>query len=333
MECGFTKNHKKLYAIKWDISAYQNLIKGGFYLLFNRIKNTVDKEYNKLLRHILKRGTIKSDRTGTGTISLFGYQFRIPLSEGFPLLTTKFVSFKLITIELLWFISGDTNIRTLVLQGCNIWNKDGYRGYKDKMKAKYNNQPVLSYDEYIEKIKTDEEFAKEFGDLGDTYGFQWRNKRVDQLKNVIEQIKNNPDSRRLMVVSWDCDVVDSLVLPPCHPLFQFYVENGKLSCHFYMRSNDVFLGLPFNIGSYALLTHLIAQECGLQVGDLIYSVGDTHIYTNHIKQVKQQLKRRPYKLPTLELNPNIKSVFDFTLDDMKIINYKHHPAIKGEMST
>ena len=303
------------------------------------VKNTVDKEYKKLLKHILKNGVIKSDRTGTGTISTFGYQMRIPLSEGFPLLTTKFVSLKMIAIELLWFISGETNIRPLVLQGCNIWNKDAYRGYKEKIKEMVANGRVpinhrmLAYDEYIQKLKTDEKFAEEYGDLGKTYGYQWRKRGVDQLKNVIQSIKSNPDSRRHLVVSWDSDTVDSLVLPPCHPLFQFYVENGKLSCHFYMRSNDVFLGNPYNIASYALLTMMIAQECNLELGDLIYSGGDVHLYKNHIEQAKTQIKRRPYKLPTVTLNPDVKSVFDFKLEDITLHNYKHHPAIKGEMST
>lgn len=298
------------------------------------VKNTVDKEYKKLLKHILENGTIKEDRTGTGTVSTFGYQMRLPLSEGFPLLTTKFVSFKMVAIELLWFISGETNIRPLVLQGCNIWNKDAYRGYKNRMKSKeYFGQYTLTYDEYINEIKTNEQFANEFGDLGETYGHQWRNKRADQLKNVINSIKNNPDSRRHMVVSWDCDVVDSLVLPPCHPLFQFYVENGKLSCQFYMRSNDIFLGNPYNIASYALLTHLIAHECGLEAGDLIYSVGDNHIYLNHLEQVKLQLSRKPFKLPKLIIKDSFTSTVDATLNDFEIVGYKHHPSIKGEMST
>lgn len=303
------------------------------------VKNTADKEYKKMLKHILKHGNIKHDRTGTGTVSIFGYQMRIPLSEGFPLLTTKKVSFKMIAIELLWFVSGETNIRPLVLQGCNIWNKDAYRGYKEKVFPLIHDgelptsEFLLSYDEYIQKIKTDEKFAEEYGDLGKTYGYQWRKREVDQLKNVIQSIKSNPDSRRHLVVSWDSDTVDSLVLPPCHPLFQFYIENGKLSCHFYMRSNDVFLGNPYNIASYALLTMMIAHECGLELGDVIYSGGDVHLYSNHIEQAKLQLKRKPYKLPTVILNPEVKSVFDFNLEDFTLNNYKHHSAIKGEMST
>jgi len=302
-------------------------------------KNTVDKEYKKLLKHILEKGIVKSDRTGTGTISTFGYQMRIPLSEGFPLLTTKKVPFKMVAIELLWFIRGETNIRPLVLQNCNIWNKDAYRGYKDKVKKQiYDdilpmNHQILTYDEYIQKVKDDEEFANEYAELGMTYGYQWRKKQVDQLQEVIHSIKSRPDSRRHMVVSWDSDIASDLVLPPCHPLFQFYVSEGKLSCHFYMRSNDVFLGLPFNIASYALLTHHIAHECDLEVGDLIYSVGDSHIYLNHLEQVKQQLSRRPYKLSKLIIKDSFTTTVNATLDDFEIVDYKSHPSIKGEMST
>lgn len=303
--------------------------------------NKVDEQYLALCKNILENGTVKQDRTGTGTISLFGTRMEFDLNEGFPLLTTKKVSFDNIAKELLWFISGDTNIRTLVLQGCNIWNLDAYRGYKEKLKGDcefWDIEPnPLTYDQFVDEIKYNTYFANKYGNLGDTYGFMWRKKGnecgVDPLKDVINTIKNNPDSRRMLVVSWDASIANTLTLPPCHPLFQFYVDNNKLSCQFYMRSNDCFLGNPYNIGSYALLTMMIAHECNLELGKLIYVCGDSHIYLDHVEQVKLQMTREPRKLPKLYLNPTIKSVFDFKLSDFILDGYDPHPAIKGKMST
>lgn len=296
------------------------------------------KQYLELCRHILENGAIKTDRTGTGTISVFGTRMEFDLNEGFPLLTTKRVPFKTMVRELLWFISGDTNIRTLVLDNCNIWNKDAYRGYCESLRnAVGDDVEPISLEEFVELIKIDPDFAKKHGDLGQTYGFQWRKKGsekgVDPLRDVIQTIKNNPDSRRMLVVSWDASVANELTLPPCHPLFQFYVENGKLSCQFYMRSNDLFLGNPLNIASYALLTMMIAQECNLDLGKLIYVGGDTHVYLDHIEQIKLQITRETRSLPTVRLNPKVKSVFDFKLSDIILDGYNPHPTIKGEMST
>lgn len=296
------------------------------------------KQYLELCKDILENGVKKEDRTGTGTISIFGTRMEFDLNEGFPLLTTKELSFENIVNELLWFISGDTNIRTLVLKNCNIWNKDAYRGYCDSLReiAGDDITPV-PYKEFVALIKSDETFAKNHGDLGKTYGFQWRKKGkekgIDPLKDVIHTIKNNPESRRMLVVSWDASVANDLVLPPCHPLFQFYVSEGRLSCQFYMRSNDFFLGNPYNIASYALLTMMIAKECDLELGKLIYVGGDTHLYLDHIEQVKLQMTREPRTLPRVQLNSTVKSTFDYTLEDFILVDYNPHPSIKGRMST
>ena len=259
------------------------------------------KQYLELLRHIRENGTMKSDRTGTGTQSVFGYQARYDLSEGFPLLTTKKLHLKSIIYEMLWFISGDTNVKYLQDHGVRIWN----------------------------------EWADENGDLGPVYGHQWRSwptpdgGTIDQLSNVINQIKNSPDSRRMIVSAWNVAEVDKMALPPCHSLFQFYVADGKLSCQLYQRSADVFLGVPFNIASYALLTMMIAQVCGLQPGEFVHTTGDTHIYTNHFEQVALQLTREPRKLPKMKINPEVKSIFDFKFEDFELVEYDPHPHIAG----
>lgn len=310
--------------------------------------------YLDLLQHILDNGVKKGDRTGTGTISIFGYQMRFDLSKGFPLLTTKRVPFKLIASELLWFIKGDTNIRYLLQHNNHIWDEwafkkwvesdeydgpdmtdFGLRATKDEEFAKVLDEQMKLFNE---KVLTDEEFAKKYGELGPVYGKQWRSwpgeqgETIDQLKNVIEQIKRNPNSRRLIVSAWNPAEVDDMALPPCHTLFQFYVAEGKLSCQLYQRSADVFLGVPFNIASYALLTHLIAHECGLEVGEFVHSFGDTHIYLNHLEQVKEQLSREPKEFPTLRINPKKKSVFDIEMEDLSIEGYDPHPTIKAPVA-
>lgn len=259
------------------------------------------KQYLELLRRIRTSGTMKSDRTGTGTQSVFGHQMRFDLSEGFPVLTTKKLHLKSIIYELLWFIAGDTNVKYLQEHGVRIWN----------------------------------EWADENGDLGPVYGHQWRSwptpdgGTIDQLSNVIEQIKKSPDSRRLIVSAWNVAEVDKMALPPCHTMFQFYVADGKLSCQLYQRSADVFLGVPFNIASYALLTMMIAQVCGLEPGEFIHTTGDTHIYTNHFEQVDLQLTREPRKLPKMKINPEVKSIFDFKYEDFQLVDYDPHPHIAG----
>ena len=262
------------------------------------------QQYHDLLRHILATGTQKTDRTGTGTVSVFGYQMRFNLQDGFPLLTTKKVHTKSIIHELLWFIKGDTNIRYLKENGVSIWD----------------------------------EWADENGDLGPVYGKQWRSwaapdgRVIDQLKDVLQQLKNTPDSRRMIISAWNPADVPNMALPPCHLLMQFYVADGKLSCQLYQRSADVFLGVPFNIASYALLTMMIAQECGYEAHEFIWTGGDTHLYLNHLEQVKTQLARDFRALPTMRLSPAVQSVFDFTYDDFTLENYSPHPAIKAPVA-
>ncbi len=261
-------------------------------------------QYQTLLKHILAEGTMKTDRTGTGTKSVFGYQMRFNLSEGFPLVTTKKIHIPAVIYELLWFIAGDTNIKYLTDNKVRIWN----------------------------------EWADKNGDLGPVYGKQWRSwpspngGTIDQLKTVINQIKTTPDSRRIIVSAWNVGELSEMALLPCHALFQFYVADGKLSCQLYQRSADVFLGVPFNIASYALLTHMLAQECNLEVGDFVWTGGDTHIYTNHFEQVNEQLTRTPKALPKLVLNQEIKSVFDFTNEDIKFESYDPYPLIRGKVA-
>jgi len=262
------------------------------------------KQYLDLLRHIRENGVMKEDRTGTGTQSVFGYQMRFNLEEGFPLLTTKKVHLKSIIYELLWFISGNTNVRWLQEHGVTIWD----------------------------------EWADENGDLGPVYGHQWRSwpapdgREIDQLSMVIDQIRNNPDSRRMLVCAWNPGEVDKMALPPCHCLFQFYVADGKLSCQLYQRSADVFLGVPFNIASYALLTMMLAQVCGLKPGEFIHTTGDTHIYKNHFDQVALQLSREPRPLPRMKLNPEVKDLFDFKYEDFTLEGYDPWPLIKAPVA-
>lgn len=262
------------------------------------------KQYLDLMRHVRDQGVDKSDRTGTGTRSVFGYQMRFYLNAGFPLVTTKKCHLKSIIHELLWFLQGDTNIKYLQDNGVRIWD----------------------------------EWADENGDLGPVYGYQWRNwpapngESIDQISKLIEMIKSNPDSRRLIVSAWNPALVDDMALPPCHALFQFYVADGKLSCQLYQRSADIFLGVPFNIASYALLTMMVAQVCGLQLGDFIWSGGDCHLYSNHMQQVEEQLSREPLPLPTMRINPQVKSIFDFTFADFELCDYQAHPHIKAQVA-
>jgi thymidylate synthase len=261
------------------------------------------KVYQDLLRHILAEGTLKTDRTGTGTRSVFGYQMRFNLNEGFPLVTTKKVHMKSIIHELLWFIKGETNIGYLSEHGVKIWD----------------------------------EWARPNGDLGPVYGKQWRawtskNGEIDQLKEVLQTLKSNPDSRRIIISAWNVGDLADMALMPCHALFQFYVADGKLSCQLYQRSADVFLGVPFNIASYALLTMMIAQECNLGLGDFVWTGGDTHIYSNHLEQVNTQLERTPRPLPILKLNPAVKSIFDFKYEDFTLENYDPYPGIKAPVA-
>ena len=262
------------------------------------------QQYLNLMQHILDHGTEKGDRTGTGTKSVFGYQMRFDLSEGFPCVTTKKLHLRSIIHELLWFLKGDQNIQYLKENGVSIWD----------------------------------EWADEDGNLGPVYGVQWRNwetpdgRKIDQIKKLIDGIKNNPDSRRHIVSAWNVADVDNMALPPCHTLFQFYVADGKLSCQLYQRSADVFLGVPFNIASYALFTMMVAQVCDLELGDFVHTFGDAHLYSNHMEQTQLQLSREPRALPTLRINPEVKNIFDFKFDDFELLNYDPHPHIKGAVA-
>lgn len=286
------------------------------------------QQYLNLLKHVLEFGKEKENRTKTSTISTFGYQMHFDLQAGFPLLTTKKIHWKSVVYELLWFIKGDTNIKFLVDHDVKIWNEWPYEKYKNS--TDFQGE---SLSEYVSKIKTDAIFAQKHGNLGSIYGKQWRDfGGVDQLRNVIDEIKNNPNSRRLIVSAWNVKEIESMTLPPCHLLFQFYVENGTLSCQLYQRSADIFLGVPFNIASYSLLTHLIAQETGLKVGKFIHTIGDAHIYLDHIEQVKIQLNREPKNLPQIKLNPHKTSVFDFEYEDIILENYNPHSLIKGKVA-
>lgn len=313
-----------------------------------------EQAYLDLCKLILEKGHKKEDRTGTGTYSIFGHQMRFDLSEGFPLLTTKKVSFRLIASELLWFIKGDTNIRFLLENNNNIWNEwaferwvesDDYDGpdmtdfgRRSLVDEDFNREYQKQMELFKEKILTDDDFAKKYGDLGYVYGKQWRHwetktgETIDQLKNVIDSIRNDPDSRRHIVSAWNPEDIPFMALPPCHTLFQFYVADGKLSCQLYQRSGDIFLGVPFNIASYALLTYLIAHECDLEVGEFVHTLGDAHIYTNHVEQVKTQLQRDVRPFPQLKLNKEKQSVFDFELTDFELIGYDPHPAIKAPIA-
>lgn len=287
------------------------------------------QQYLKMLDYILKNGTFKPDRTNTGTISLFGYQNRYNLKNGFPLLTTKKVFFKGVVHELLWFISGDTNIKYLVDNNINIWNQWPYEKFKKSLD--YKGETLK---EFVEKIKKDNDFSKKHGVLGPVYGKQWRNfLKVDQLKLVIENIKKNPFSRRHIVSCWNPKEIPDMLLPPCHTFFQFYVNTNKeLSLLLYQRSADVFLGVPFNVASYSLLLLMVAKECNLKPGEFIHSIGDCHLYINHLEAVKLQIKRIPKKLPKVILNPDIKSIFNYKYEDIKLINYDSYPKIKGKVA-
>ena len=297
------------------------------------------KQYLDLLRKIKEDGIVKSDRTGTGTRSIFGYQMRFDLSEGFPLLTTKRVFLKGVIHELLWFLAGDTNIKYLVNNGVHIWDNDAYRFYKE-LCAKHGVEPI-SMEEFLAAAQQQTPSPIEgyaYGNLNHVYGYQWRSwgkpdgTAIDQIKEVIHTIKTNPDSRRMIVSAWNVADVEDMALPPCHVLFQFYVADGKLSCQLYQRSADTFLGVPFNIASYALLTMMIAQECGLKAGEFVHTLGDTHLYLNHMEQVDEQLSREPRTLPTMRLNPEVKSLFDFRYEDFTLEGYDPHPTIKAPMS-
>ena len=288
------------------------------------------KQYLDLCQHILDNGQKRQDRTGTGTISCFGYQMRFNLEEGFPLLTTKKVFYRGIFEELLWFLSGETNIKPLVDKKVGIWNEWPYADYQKL--PEYKGETL---DEFIQKIREDDEFARKYGNLGPVYGKQWRDfGGVDQISNLIENLKNNPFSRRHLVVAYNPEEVESMALPPCHSLFQFYVsaDKKKLSCQLYQRSGDVFLGVPFNIASYSLLLAMVAQVCGYEPYEFVHTFGDVHIYLNHLDQVKEQLSREPRPLPKLVLNPDIKNIFDFKYEDIKIEDYDPWPTIKGEVS-
>lgn len=288
------------------------------------------KQYHALLNEILEKGTDRLDRTSTGTRSIFGYQMRFDLADGFPLLTTKKVHFKSVVHELLWFITGSTNIRPLVLNNVRIWNEWPYERFV-KSEA-YNNE---SLDEYVERIKNDQTFADKYGNLGPVYGKQWRDfNGVDQLKQLIEGIRHNPFSRRHIISAWNPAELENMALPPCHMMMQFYVSSDRkrLSCQLYQRSADVFLGVPFNIASYALFTHLVAQVCDLEAGEFIHTFGDVHIYNDHMEQVALQLSREPLPLAHLRLNPMIKEIEDFRYEDIELLDYQSHPAIKAKVS-
>ena len=286
------------------------------------------KQYLDLIRKVLNEGTKKEDRTGTGTISYFGYQMRFNLEDGFPLVTTKKVHLKSIIHELLWFIHGDTNIKYLVENGVSIWNDWPYKKYSES--KEYQGE---SMEEFVEKIKNDDEFAAKWGDLGPVYGKQWRNfDGVDQLKNIIEEIKKNPDSRRLIVSSWNPKEVPNMALPPCHSLYQFYVIDGKLSLQLYQRSGDIFLGIPFNIASYALLLMMVAKVTGLKPGTFVHIIGDAHIYLNHIEQVNLQLSREPFPLPKMIIHRDTDNIEDFKYEDFELVDYQCHGRIKGAVA-
>jgi thymidylate synthase len=299
------------------------------------------KQYLDLIKHIRDHGVKKEDRTGTGTQSIFGHQMRFDLSQGFPLVTTKKVHLKSILHELLWFIRGDTNIRYLVQNGVGIWNDWPYQSWlretdQESAYPMYSPEWKAKMKAFIQCIKDDEQFAQQYGDLGPVYGHQWRNfEGVDQLAQVVEEIKANPDSRRLIVSAWnpkDIPVMVKSGLPPCHSLFQFYVTEGRLSCQLYQRSADVFLGVPFNIASYAILTLMIAQVCGLEPGDFVHTFGDAHLYSNHMDQVEELLSRDTYPLPTLAINPKVDNLFDFVFEDFELLDYQSHGPISAPVA-
>lgn len=314
----------------------------------------LEDAYLNLARYVLENGHRKTDRTGTGTISTFGYQMRFDLSEGFPLLTTKKVPFGLIKSELLWFLHGDTNIQYLLKHHNHIWDEWAFKNYvtsadyhgpdmtdfgrRSLVDDDFNQAYKQEMNQFCDRIVNDDQFAAKYGTLGNVYGAQWRawktsqGDTIDQLSNVIDLLKKHPDSRRMIVSAWNPEDVPSMALPPCHTMFQFYVADGKLSCQLYQRSADIFLGVPFNIASYALLTCLIAKEVGLEPGDFVHTLGDAHIYSNHIDQITTQLKRTPVEAPQLVLNPEKTSIFDYDMTDISVTNYHPAPAIKAPVA-
>ncbi|MCH8519262.1 MAG: thymidylate synthase [Nanoarchaeota archaeon] len=303
--------------------------------------NEFDYEYHKLLQFLLDKGDSKEDRTGVGTISHFGYQMRFDLSKGFPLLTTKKVFHRSIFHELIWFLQGSTNIKYLVDNNVNIWNEWPFQFY---LKANNLEDEFLKYSEkwheklkeFVENVKEDEEFAKKWGELGPVYGKQWRDfNGVDQISRILKEIKETPHSRRIIVNAWNAAEIEEMQksgLPPCHTMFQFYVKDNKLSCQLYQRSADVFLGVPFNIASYAALTYMVAHVCDLEVGDFVHTFGDVHIYNNHIEQVKEQLSRSSFEPPKFKINTNTKNLFDITFENLEIIEYKSQTPIKAPIA-
>lgn len=315
--------------------------------------NNFDKEYHGLLEHVKNNGTTKSDRTGTGTRSLFGHQMRFDLNEGFPLLTTKKVFFKLVATELIWFMRGDTNIKYLLEYNNNIWNEWAFKRYVESedyigpdmtdfgrralKDEAFNTVYQNEMDAFKEKVLNDEGFSNKYGTLGNVYGKQWRHwegpdgKIVDQLMNVVEQIKSNPDSRRHIVSAWNPSEIETMALPPCHTLFQFYVNDNKLSLQLYQRSADIFLGVPFNIASYSLLLVLVARECGLEVGEYVHTIGDAHIYDNHMDAVDTQLSRTSFKPPTIKINSD-KSMFELEYEDFEVVDYESHGYISAPIA-
>lgn len=320
----------------------------------NVTENQNEQQYLDLARYVLENGHEKSDRTGTGTRSVFGYQMRFNLAQGFPILTTKKVPFGLIKSELLWFLRGDTNIRFLLQHKNHIWDEWAFKkwvesdeyhgpdmtdfGHRWLKDPEFKRQYLAEKRVFCQRVLNDDDFAQKYGDLGLVYGSQWRawktsqGKTIDQIANVIHQIKTTPDSRRMIVSAWNPEDVPSMALPPCHTMFQFYVNDGKLSCQLYQRSADIFLGVPFNIASYALLTHMIAHQCGLQVGDFVHTLGDAHIYLNHLDQVKEQLSRTPHPAPQLVLPATPKPVDQYQMEDIQLVGYTYEPAIKAPVA-
>ena len=295
------------------------------------------KQYLDLLSTILEEGVVRGDRTGTGTKGVFGYQMRFNLAEGFPLLTTKKVFLKGVIHELLWFLHGDTNIKYLVDNGVHIWDSDAFR-YYNELCVKHGVLPV-DLDTFLSAAGVESPIeGYRFGDLNHVYGYQWRSwpkangEVIDQIARVIDTLKTNPTSRRMIVSAWNVADVEDMALPPCHTMFQFFVAEGKLSCQLYQRSADTFLGVPFNIASYALLTMMIAKECGLELGDFVHTLGDAHLYLNHLEQAHEQLSREPRALPRMVLNPEVKSIFDYKYEDFTLEGYDPHPAIKAPLS-
>lgn len=291
------------------------------------------QQYHALLQHIIDTGVWKDDRTGTGTYSCFGYQMRFNLQNGFPLVTTKKLHLKSIVHELLWFLNGDSNIQYLSQNGVRIWDDWPYEKYKKS--TTFAGEDIK---QFAVRVATDDAFAKQWGELGPVYGYQWRSwpapngENVDQISKLIEQIKTNPNSRRLIVSAWNVPYIESMALPPCHTMFQFYVLDGKLSCQLYQRSADVFLGVPFNIASYALLTMMVAQVCDLALGDFVHTFGDVHLYSNHVEQAKLQLSREPRPLPQMKINADAKNIFGFKYNDFELLNYNPHPHIAAEVA-